>query len=318
MDPMATSTCAPDENVCQWVFDHTGHNQTLADLASTFIGRPLTILMLVALGIVIRWALFRTIDRVVRRAESGVLPGRWEEAISNPNRRVQRTRTIGDALKSMVTVLLIAVIGTMILAELGINVAPIIASAGIAGIALGFGAQSLVKDFVSGMFMIMEDQLGVGDVVDLGEMSGTVEAVSLRVTQVRDINGTVWYVPNGQILRVANNSQGWARAVVDISVSYSADLNRANAMLREVASDVWEDDDLRPVLVEEPEVTGIERLGTDGVGLRIMVKTQPLKQWQVAREIRARVKRRFDNEHIAFADSTPPRPVAPAEAEAAE
>ncbi len=313
---MAASTCTPDENVCEWVFERTS-NQDLADLAGNFIGKPLTVMMLVMLGVLVRWALYRVIDRVVRRAEAGVLPGRWEEAISNPDRRVQRTRTIGDALKSMVTILIIAVVGTMILAELGINIAPIIASAGIAGLALGFGAQSLVKDFLSGTFMILEDQLGVGDVVDLGEMSGTVEAVSLRVTRARDINGTVWYVPNGQILRVANNSQGWARAVVDVVVAYTSDLNQASAILHDVAADVWDDDDLREVLVEEPEVTGIESFGTDGVTLRLMVKTQPLQQWRVAREIRARVKRRFDHEHIAFADSTPPRPtgqVQPAEA----
>ena len=316
MDPMAASTCTPDENVCEWVFDRTG-NQPLADLADNFIGKPLTMMMLVVLGVIVRWALYRVIDRVVRRAETAVLPGRWEGAIANPDRRVQRTRTIGDALKSTVTILVVAVVGTMLLSELGINVAPIIASAGIVGVALGFGAQSLVRDFLSGTFMILEDQLGVGDVVDLGEMSGTVEAVSLRVTRVRDINGTVWYVPNGQILRVANNSQGWARAVVDVVVAYSSDLNQASAILREVAADVWDDDELRPVLVEEPEVTGIEGFGTDGVTLRVMVKTQPLQQWKVAREIRARVKRRFDHEHIAFADSTPPRPAVQAEPAAA-
>lgn len=307
MDAMAVSTCDPGEDVCEWVFERT-ENQTLSDLAENFIGRPLTILLLIVLGLVVRWLCYRVIDRVVRRAENGVLPGRLEGAIATNNRRLQRTRTLGDALKSVVTIVIIAVVGTMILSEMGIDIAPIIASAGIIGVALGFGAQSLVRDFLSGTFMILEDQLGVGDVVNLGEMSGTVEAVSLRVTQVRDINGTVWYVPNGQILRVANNSQGWARAVVDIVVAYSSDLTRATDILREVAHDVWEDADLREVLVEEPEVTGIEGFATDGVSLRIMVKTQPLKQWQVGREIRARVKQRFDAEHIGFADSTPARP----------
>lgn len=303
---MATSTCAPGENLCQWVLDRTG-DSTLARLTGDFIGRPLTILLLIALGVVVRWICGRVIDRVVARAESGMLPGRIEGAISNPDRRVQRARTLGAAMKSGVTVLLIAVIGTMILSEIGIDIAPIIASAGILGVALGFGAQSLVRDFLSGAFMILEDQYGVGDVVDLGEMSGTVEDVTLRVTRVRDINGTVWYVPNGQILRVANQSQGWARAVIDVSISYAADLDRATSLLNAVATDVWADDDLRPVLIEPPEVTGIERLGTDGVGLRLMAKTLPLEQWGVGREIRSRIKHRFDAEHVAFADATPPR-----------
>src|SRR5690348_12002300 len=131
---------------------------------------------------------------------------------------------MGDLLKSIVTGVLVAVFGTMILGELGVNIAPIIASAGIVGIALGFGAQSLVKDFLSGVFMIFEDQYGVGDVVDVGVASGTVEAVSLRVTRLRDQSGTVWYVPNGTILKVGNMSQNWARAVVDVSVGYGEDL----------------------------------------------------------------------------------------------
>ena len=131
----------------------------------------------------------------------------------------------------------------MMLSEVGVNIAPIIASAGIIGIALGFGAQSLVKDFLSGIFMIVEDQYGVGDVIDLGEAIGTVEAVTLRVTRLRDLNGTVWYVPNGEILRVGNMSQNWSRAVVDVSVAYSEDLNRVKRVLSEIAHDLWDDDD---------------------------------------------------------------------------
>ena len=126
-------------------------------------------------------------------------------------RRVQRAQTMGSLLKSIITGVVVAVVGTMMLSELGVDIAPIIASAGIIGVALGFGSQTLVKDFLSGIFMIFEDQYGVGDVVDLGEASGTVEAVSLRVTRLRDVNGTVWYVRNGEILRVGNMSQNWAR-----------------------------------------------------------------------------------------------------------
>ena len=186
---------------------------------------------------------------------------------------------MGDLLKSVITGVLIAIFGTMMLSELGVNIAPIIASAGIIGIALGFGAQSLVKDFLSGIFMIFEDQYGVGDVVDLGEASGTVEAVSLRVTRLRDLNGTVWYVPNGEILRVGNMSQNWSRAVVDVSVGYHEDLARVQRVLREVAHDLWDDEDFRELIIEEPEVTGVEMLTADGVTLRVMIKTVPMEQW---------------------------------------
>ena len=193
--------------------------------------------------------LHRLIDRVVARAEGGVLPGAGSAGsrvaahdrpthdrsdardLAATTRRAQRSKTIGDLFKSIVTGVLVAIIGTMMLSELGVDIAPIIASAGIIGIALGFGAQSLVKDFLTGIFMIVEDQYGVGDVIDVGEAIGTVEAVTLRVTRLRDLNGTVWYVPNGEILRVGNMSQNWSRAVVDVAVAYSEDLNRVKRVL---------------------------------------------------------------------------------------
>jgi small conductance mechanosensitive channel len=186
----------------------------------------------------------------------------------------------------------------MMLSEIGVNIAPIIASAGILGIALGFGAQSLVKDFLSGVFMIFEDQYGVGDVVDVGEAIGTVEAVTLRVTRLRDLNGTVWYVPNGEILRVGNMSQNWSRAVLDVSVGYGEDLGRVTRVLKEVAHDLWEDEEYSELIIEEPEVTGVEMLAADSVNLRVLIKTRPLEQWAVAREMRQRIKARFDHEGI--------------------
>ena len=143
------------------------------------------------------------------------------------------------------TGVIVAIFGTMMLSEVGVDIAPIIASAGIIGIALGFGAQSLVKDFLSGVFMILEDQFGVGDIIDVGEATGTVEAVSLRVTRLRDINGTVWYVPNGEIMRVGNQSQNWSRTVLDVGVAYSEDLARVRRVLEEIAHEMWEDEDLK-------------------------------------------------------------------------
>ncbi len=205
---------------------------------------------------------------------------------------------MGSLLKSIITGLVLAIVGTMVLSEVGVNIAPIIASAGIVGLAVGFGAQSLVTDFLSGIFMIFEDQYGVGDEIDLGEAIGTVEAVSLRVTRLRDINGTVWYVRNGEIVRVGNMSQNWARTVLDVSVSYSADLVKVRRVLEDVAHDLWDDEDFKGKVIEEPSVWGVQDLGADGIAVRVALKTAPGLQWGVAREMRQRIKARFDIEGI--------------------
>ncbi|MBE7325149.1 mechanosensitive ion channel family protein [Nocardioides sp. Y6] len=287
-------------------------SRRVADAADLVFGAPLTITLIVALTLVARWAMHRVVDRVVRQAETPMgMPqrlartgsvGRSTESSTGDlvatTRRVQRAKTIGSLLKSMISGVLVAVALTMVLSELGVNIAPILASAGIVGIALGFGAQALVKDFLSGIFMIFEDQYGVGDVVDLGEASGTVEAVTLRVTRLRDINGTVWYVRNGEILRVGNMSQNWARAVLDVTVSYEADLVEVRRVLAEVATDLWHDEEFRGRVVEEPEVPGVESMTAEGVVVRVTVKTAPMEQWGVARTLRERIKARFDHEGI--------------------
>jgi small conductance mechanosensitive channel len=309
-----SSPCEDNESLCKFVDEHTG-SPTAANLADWVLGQPLAIIGLVAVGLVTRFVLHRLVDRLVSRAEASGLPvkGGWFSRrrrtaevthtqelrdLAAATRRVQRAKTMGDLLKSVITGVLIAIFGTMVLSQVGVNIAPIIASAGIIGIALGFGAQSLVKDFLSGVFMIFEDQYGVGDVIDVGAAIGTVEAVSLRVTRLRDLDGTVWYVPNGEILRVGNKSQNWSRAVVDVGVGYDEDLARAKRVLGEVAHDLWEDDDYRSVIIEEPEVTGVEALAPDAITLRVLVKTAPMEQWAVARELRQRIKARFDHEGI--------------------
>jgi small conductance mechanosensitive channel len=183
----------------------------------------------------------------------------------------------------------------------------LVASAGIAGVALGFGAQSLVKDFLSGLFMLAEDQYGVGDIIDVGEATGTVEAVGLRTTRLRDIQGTVWHVPNGQIARVGNKSQEWARALLDVSVSYDTDVRRAEEIIKDVADSMWNDDEWRPYLLEEPEIWGVEDVTADRVEIRIGVKTRPAVQFKVMRELRTRFKERLDLEGIE--KTTPARTV---------
>ena len=306
-----SDSCSDGESICEWVLTETG-NQKLATSADWFVGKPFALIGLALLGLLVRWMLHRLIDRLVKRAEVGMLTGhvgrfpfgqRMSDALARAeaagaSRRVQRAQTMGSLLKSIVTGVVVAVTVTMMLSELGANIGPVIASAGIIGVAIGFGAQSLVKDFLSGIFMIFEDQYGVGDVVDVGEASGTVEAVSLRVTRLRDVNGTVWYVRNGEIIRVGNMSQNWARTVLDISVSYAEDLARVRSVLQDVAHDLWEDEDFKGLVIEEPEVWGVEQLGIDGVTVRVTLKTAPMEQWAVARAMRERIKARFDHEGI--------------------
>ncbi|MCW2833361.1 MAG: ykuT, partial [Nocardioides sp.] len=306
-----SESCAEDESICEWVWTETG-NQGLATVADWFVGNPLAILGLLLLGLTIRWVLHRLIDRVVKRAEVGMLPDRLSRAVTGgkvgtalnlnetagSDRRVQRAQTMGTLLKSIVTGVVLAIVVTMMLSEIGVDIAPVIASAGILGVALGFGAQSLVSDFLSGIFMIFEDQYGVGDEVDLGEAIGTVEAVSLRVTRLRDVNGTVWYVRNGEILRVGNMSQNWARTVLDISVAYGEDIARVQRVLADVAHDLWEDEDFEGRVIEEPSVWGVQDLTPDAVVLRVALKTAPLEQWKVARELRRRLKTAFEENGI--------------------
>jgi small-conductance mechanosensitive channel len=187
----------------------------------------------------------------------------------------------------------------MSLGTLGINLAPLIAGAGIVGVAVGFGAQNLVRDFLSGIFMLLEDQYGVGDVIDVGEATGTVEGVGLRTTRVRDVDGILWHVPNGEIQRVGNKSQGWSRALLDIEVAYSNEISTAMRVIKQVADELWRDDEtFAPLILEEPEVWGVEELGPNGVRVRLVVKTRPLEQWKVARELRARIKSAFDREGV--------------------
>ena len=299
---LPAASCTEDERLCSLVGEITG-SDTAADWVNLVVAKPAAILGLLLVGFIVRWLLHRVIDRITTQAAEGTVPGVLqrgkaqkvlESSAPAMQRREQRARTMGSLLKSITTGVVFTVVGFMAISELGYDIAPLIASAGILGIALGFGAQSLVADFLSGVFMILEDQYGVGDVVDLGEAVGSVEAVGLRVTRLRDVNGTVWYVRNGEIMRVGNQSQNWARTVLDIPVAYGEDLARIRRVLGETAHTLYEDPDYAGDILEEPEVWGVERWDTDAVVVRVVLKTAPLKQWEVARELRERIKDRFD------------------------
>jgi len=210
-------------------------------------------------------------------------------------RRVQRAEALG-ALSSSVASVVIWVVALLILLStaFGISLAPLLAGAGILGVAIGFGAQGLVSDFIAGIFMLAEDQFGVGDIVDVGDAAGVVEGVSLRTTRVRDVTGTLWHVPNGQIARVGNMSQEWARALLDVGVAYGTDIDAASELILTIASDMSHEAEYAEVFLDEPEIWGVENLGDDSVDIRLVIKTQPGQQWAIARELRRRIKNGFD------------------------
>ena len=212
-------------------------------------------------------------------------------------RRKQRVRALGSVLRSAASVTIFSIAGLTILGDLGVNLAPLLASAGVVGIAIGFGAQNLVRDYLSGIFMLVEDQYGVGDVITVGDATGTVETVTLRITRLRSVNGIVWHIRNGAIEKVGNESQGWARAVLDFPVPYTADLATIRALLADAAESMWNEPVWRTVMIEKPEVWGAQQVDMTPpptVTMRVVVKTAPLRQWEVEREMRARVKAALD------------------------
>ncbi|MCU1433241.1 MAG: mechanosensitive ion channel family protein [Actinotalea sp.] len=281
--------------------------------ARTLVQTVVAILVGVLVLAVARWSIARTVRSVVeggttvrRHARRLLLRTRVAGVVAESSalavaRRVQRAETMGSVLRS--TAALVVGIGvlTAIANINGWDLAPVLASAGVAGVALGFGAQTLVKDFLSGIFMLVEDQYGVGDVVDLGEASGTVEAIGLRVTQVRDLKGTLWYVRNGEILRVGNKTQGWSRAIVEIRVGPDQDIDQAMALLQAAVATTALDETLSPHLLGEPEVTAFEELTGESVLLRAAIKTAPAKQWDVQRVLRARIKETFTAQGVPLA-----------------
>jgi small-conductance mechanosensitive channel len=255
------------------------------------------------------WVANRLVRRAIRRmvdhmTDDGALGAlRAPTALARTGeipslRRVQRAETVGALLKSVASFGIWTLAGLMALGTLGLDLGPLIAGAGIVGVAVGFGSQNLVRDFISGIFMLMEDQYGVGDVVDAGPATGTVEGVGLRTTRLRDVSGTLWHIPNGEIRRVGNRSQGWARALVDVEVAYSTDLDDATRTIERVAHELYVDERWASKILEQPEVWGVEELGPDGIRVRLVAKTRPLEQWTVARELRARLKVAFDQAGI--------------------
>ena len=295
--------------ICEQVYEWT-NNKLLSTGADWLLDRPIRILLIVILA----WTASKILQRSVLKFAQTIAnsptdprlqtlrergPGKLLMEERELKRAAARAETIGLVLRSLGVAGIWMVALFMILGQLDIDLAPLIAGAGIGGLALGFGAQSIVKDFLSGLFLLIEDQYGVGDIVDVGSASGTVEKVSLRSTTIRDVKGTVWHVPNGVISRVGNSSQLWSRALLDVEVAYDTDLDLARDVIQQVGDSLWEDPEWGgDELMERPEIWGVQDLGASAVALRLVVKTEPSKQWAVERELRMRLKVAFDKAGI--------------------
>ena len=295
--------------VCERVYDWTG-NDGLATAADWLLDRPIRIALILVVAWIVTRIVRRAIVRFTKRVAAAPSSSRLQKLRERGPVRVlaedveksraeARAETLGHVLRSVAVALIWTFAGLIILGEIGVNLGPLIAGAGIGGVALGFGAQSIVKDFLSGLFMLIEDHYGVGDVVNLGDATGTVEEVSLRSTTIRDVKGTVWHVPNGEIARVGNFSQLWSRALIDVEVAYDTDLRLAMGVITRVANEFWEDPEWGgDELAECPDVWGVQYLGSSGIALRVAVKTEPSMQWSVERELRLRLKEAFDEAGI--------------------
>ncbi|MBE9372912.1 mechanosensitive ion channel [Saccharopolyspora sp. HNM0983] len=231
---------------------------------------------------------------VTRSAENG--------GANRKERQEQRAQTIGSVLRSIASFVIFGVAFMMILGEFGINLAPVLASAGVLGLAIGFGAQNLVQDFLSGLFMMTEDQFGVGDVVDVGDAVGTVEAMTMRITKIRDLDGNLWHVRNGEIMRVCNMNQDWANAVIEIPLDYSVNLPEAKRVLENGLAEFADDPEFSGQILEKPDVNGVVGIGNGAVTMRVIIKTKPGSQWAIGRAARGHLKQRLDDEglHVAY------------------
>jgi small conductance mechanosensitive channel len=315
---------APGE-VCEAVWNRTS-DTLLAKLSDWFIGRPLSVLII----LLVAWIVSRIARRLVRRSVYRIVSTDRDTAtralqsvgvatsvatIDDP-RREARASSISTVVASTVSVVVWVVATLLVLGKLNVDLAPLLAGAGIAGIAIGFGTQNLVKDCVAGLFMLIEDQYGIGDVVDLGVATGSVERVTLRTTVLRSQDGTVWHVPNGEIRRVGNRSKLWSVAVLDVVVAYDADLQATREVVHDAATAVCESEDFAGDVLEAPHLLGVESVSAEGVAVRLVVKTSPGAQFRLQRALREAIKVALDRAGIDVLP-TPPR-VAPDEAVADE
>jgi small-conductance mechanosensitive channel len=295
--------CGPrTDRVCTWVYEHTGGNAALASVADWLIGRPLAIGAVLLVGWLLRIVIRRLVHRGVNRmlasrpisSRSGAAAG---AAPGVPTREAARRGTRADAVAAAVTSSLSTLVWVgvpiAVLGVLGVDLGPVIAGAGLLGVAIAFGAQSVIRDLLAGLFILAEDHFAIGDEVDLGEAVGVVEKMTFRETVLRDIDGTVWHVRNGLIDRVGNLSQVWSGAMVDVAVAHGTDLVRAGELMNEIATSVSGDPSFAPDVLEPPEVLGVHRVDIDGVTLRLRVKTRAGRQFDLQRALLERIAMLF-------------------------
>ncbi|TDC19395.1 mechanosensitive ion channel family protein [Streptomyces sp. 8K308] len=274
----------------------------------TWLTAGLRILLIAVIALTVRWVVRRAITRLISRlnreapehrrlARSGLL--------LNSERRRQRSEAIGSVLRSAASVLILGTAALMVLSELGVQLGPLMASAGVAGVAIGFGARSLVQDVISGMFMLLEDQYGVGDTIDVGEATGTVLEIGLRVTTLRGDAGEVWYVRNGEIKRVGNLSQGWSTALVDVEVPADTDVERLRKMIAEVGAELSRAEPWHELMWEPVRYLGVESVSAESMLVKVAAKTQAGRAPEVERELRWRLKRALDEAGLVHHEPLP-------------
>lgn len=315
----AATTDSP--NACgghTWVCRQTLELTENGDV-SRFLDKAAIVLLILVLG----WLVQRITRRLIKRSVQGLqgevvqrrlssIRRRTPKALLATNehaslRRVQRAETIGALLRSASTVIVVVGVFIAVLGQFSLPLGSFVASASVATAALVFGAQNIVRDFLAGLFIVVEDQYGVGDVIDVGApgggstpISGVIESVSLRTTRLRGADGTVWHVPNGEIKRVGNMSQQWSRAVIDFNIAVEADVVRAKRIIKRTADDLWRDSAYAGIIIEEPEIWGPESINENGVLIKLAVKTLPLEQWDIARTFREKVKEALDDADIGW------------------
>ena len=264
-------------------------------LAWEVLGEKLASVILI---IGVAWLANRLIKMLIRHVVSHEVDA--EDPIVKRLRQ-QRAQTLGSLLNSVALVVIITLAALTILSTFEIDIGPLLAGVGVVGLAVSFGAQSLVKDVISGIFILLESQFGIGDVVKIGDTSGQVEKITLRTTSLRDFEGVVHIIPNGAINTVSNMTKAWSRAVLDVAVAYREDVDQVIAVLRELGEAFAGDPEWGALLLDPPEVLGVQQFGDSGISVRIQARTLPLKQWDVARELRRRIKKRFDEDGIVIA-----------------
>jgi len=298
------AACGPNPGIaCRLMWDVT-HSARAANLTDVYLAGPAHLVIRVGFVILVALLIRLAAHRAIRKATSHAAKENANgtdraHALLFRERRQQRATALGSILSNAASLTIFGIAAVIIMGDLGLNLAPLLASGAVLGVALGFGAQNLVQDFLAGVFMLVEDQYGVGDVVDVTGTSGTVEAVSLRITRLRDVNGVVWHVRNGTIMKAGNKSQGWARAVVDFPVPYRHDIPQVRRVMSDTAIAMWQEPEWREIILDEPEVWGVQTLYTDAVLLRVVARTVPLRQWEVQRELTERLKTALDAAGLA-------------------